>query len=159
MALADSQVEEIEISRTVALLGGKRTLHRSVHSRLEAHDLLQRGLPGHALRRLVEFVAVLRAPNQDGLEKAVGVSLRTYQRRRDAPDKRLSVEQSGRIWKFAEILGRATELFGSQAEAEAWLERPALALDDRRPIDLLSTPAGVESIDDLLTRLEYGVYT
>ena len=34
----------------------------------------------------------------------------------------------------------------SQAEAEAWLERPAMALERRKPIDLLSTPAGVETV-------------
>jgi len=145
--------------RTVALLGGRRILHRAVRSRLEAHDLLQEGLPGHALEHLVSQVAILRAPHGESLEKAVGISLRTYQRRKDAPDKPLSREQSGRAWKFAEILGRATELFGSQAEAEDWLERPAMALDQRRPIDLLSTPVGLESVEDHLGRLEHGVYT
>lgn len=34
-----------------------------------------------------------------------------------------------------------------------------MALDQRKPIDLLSTPAGVESVEDHLTRLEYGIYT
>jgi putative toxin-antitoxin system antitoxin component (TIGR02293 family) len=159
MALAEAANEDVGISRTVALLGGRRTLHRSVRSRLEAHDLLQDGLPGHALKHLVTYVAMLRVPHHGSLEKAVGISLRTYQRRRDALDKKLSREQSGRTWKFAEILGRAIELFGSQAEAEEWLERPAMALDQRKPIDLLSTPAGVESVEDHLTRLEYGVYT
>ena len=33
-----------------------------------------------------------------------------------------------------------------------------MALDGHKPIDLLSTPAGVETIEDHLTRLEYGVY-
>jgi putative toxin-antitoxin system antitoxin component (TIGR02293 family) len=70
----------------------------------------------------------------------------------------LSPEQSGRAWKFAEILGRAIDLFGSKPEAEAWLERPAMALGQRKPIDLLSTPAGVESLEEHLTRIEYGVY-
>jgi putative toxin-antitoxin system antitoxin component (TIGR02293 family) len=102
---------------------------------------------------------MLRAPHRDALEKAVGISLRTYQRRKDAPDRKLSPAQSGRAWKFAEILGRATELFGSQSDAEAWLERPAMAFEQRKPIDLLSTPAGVASVEDHLTRLEYGVYT
>ena len=134
-------------------------MHRSVRSRLEAHDLLQEGLPGHALKHLVNYVGILRAPHYGGLEKAVGISFRTYQRRKDFLDKPLSPQQSGRTWKFAEILGRATELFGSQAEAEEWLERPAMALDQRKPIDLLSTPAGVEFIEDHLTRLEYAVYT
>lgn len=152
-------IEDAEISRTVRLLGGRRTLRRPVRNRLEAHDLLREGLPGHALERLVNEVAILRASHHEGMEKAVGISLRTYQRRRDAPDRPLSPEQSGRTWKFAEILARAIELFGSQAEAEAWLERPAMALDGRRPLDLLSTPAGVRTVEDHLTRIEHGVYT
>ena len=159
MALREPGTEDDEISRAVELLGGRRALRRPVRSRLEAHDLLREGLPGHALTHLVDHVAILRAAHRGSLEKAVGISLRTYQRRKDAPDKPLSPEQSGRTWKFAEILGRATGLFGSQAGAEAWMERPAMALDGRKPIDLLSTPAGVEAVEDHLTRLEYGVYT
>jgi putative toxin-antitoxin system antitoxin component (TIGR02293 family) len=61
--------------------------------------------------------------------------------------------------KVAEILTRATTLFGSQAAAEQWLERPAIGLDQRRPIDLMTTPAGLELVEDFLGRIEYGVYT
>ena len=57
------------------------------------------------------------------------------------------------------ILARATALLGSRSEAERWLERPAIGLDRRRPIDLLSTTAGVELVENHLERLEYGVYT
>ncbi len=159
MALIEPPMEDVEISRTVELLGGRRTFQRLIRNRLEAHDLIQKGLPGYALKHLVNYVTILRAPHHGSLAKAVGISLRTYQRRKDAPDKPLSPEQSGRTWKFAEILGRAIELFGSQPDAEEWLERPAMALEQRKPIDLLSTPAGVESLEDHLTRLEYGVYT
>jgi len=35
----------------------------------------------------------------------------------------------------------------------------ATGLDQRRPIDLLTTPAGVELVEDFLGRIEYGVYT
>jgi len=159
MALLEPAIEDVEIGRTVELLGGRRTLRHSVRNRLEAHDLLARGLPGHALAHLVTRVALLHAGGHRALEKAVGISPRTYQRRKDALGVPLSPEQSGRTWKFAEILGRAVELFGSLIEAEDWLERPALALDRRKPIDLFSTPAGVEMLEDHLTRLEYGVYT
>ena len=158
MVFAERKIEDTEIGRTVELLGGRRTLHRSIQSRLDAHDLLREGLPGHALEHLVRYVSILRVPHHGNLEKAVGISLRTYQRKKDALGKPLSPEQSGRTWKFAEILARATEVFGSQNEAEQWLERPAIGLDQRRPIDLLSSPAGVETIEDHLTRLEYGVY-
>lgn len=93
------------------------------------------------------------------LEKAVGISLRTLQRRRkDAGDTLLNAQQSSRTWKFAEILGRATAVFGSQPEAEAWLDRPAMGVDRRKPIDLMGTSVGVQAVEDYLTRTEYGVY-
>ena len=80
------------------------------------------------------------------------------QRRKDTPLRPFRPEQSGRTWKFAEILAKATAVLGSQEEAEQWLERPAIGLNQRRPIDLLATPAGVEMIEDFLERLEFGVY-
>ena len=140
-----------------ALLGGQKVLHRRIASPLDAHDLLLRGLPARALEHFVRGLG--RLANSDGLEGAMGMSLRTYQRRREADAKPLSREQSGRLWKFAEILAQATSVFGSQAQAETWLEGPALALEQRRPIDLLATPAGAEMVQAHLGRLAYGVYT
>ncbi|CAN7705828.1 MULTISPECIES: antitoxin Xre/MbcA/ParS toxin-binding domain-containing protein [Ensifer] len=145
-----------ELQKVAALLGGTRVLSRRLTSALDAHELLLHGLPASAIDHLVG--SLLFIGKTESLEKAVGMSLRTWQRRRDAPSKPLSQEQSGRAWKFAEILAKATDVLGTQAEAEQWLERPAIGLDQRRPIDLLGTPAGVELIEDYLQRLEYGVY-
>jgi putative toxin-antitoxin system antitoxin component (TIGR02293 family) len=61
--------------------------------------------------------------------------------------------------KFATILAKATEVFGSQEAAKRWLIEPAIGLDRKRPIDLLSTPTGAEMVEKFLGRLEYGVYT
>jgi putative toxin-antitoxin system antitoxin component (TIGR02293 family) len=61
--------------------------------------------------------------------------------------------------KLAEILARATFVFGSKEEAEKWLVNPAIGLDQRKPIDLLATPAGVELVEDFLVRLEHSVHT
>lgn len=58
----------------------------------------------------------------------------------------------------AKILSLASEVFGSQEEAEQWLERPAIGLDQRRPIDLLSTPAGVELVEEFLGRIAHGIH-
>ena len=89
----------------------------------------------------------------------MGVSLRTMQRKKGDAAKRLSTEQAGRAWQFAEMLARATKVLGSQESAEHWLQRPAIGLDRKSPIDLLATPAGTKMVDDYLTRIEYGVYT
>ena len=131
---------DVGIERTVNLLGGEQTLHRRIANRLDAHSLLSQGMPSQALQHLVETTSMF-AKRRVSLEKAIGVSLRTFQRTKERPDRALSSEQSGRTWKFAEILGRTIELFGSREDAELWLETPAMALD-QKPIDLLSTPAG-----------------
>jgi putative toxin-antitoxin system antitoxin component (TIGR02293 family) len=144
-----------DLQKVADLLGGPRILSRRITSTLDAHELLLDGLPGSALTHFVSHLLFIQT---DSVEKAFGMSLRTFQRRKDAPDKPLSQEQSGRTWKFAEILAKATDVFGSQEEAEQWLERPAIGLDQRRPIDLLATPAGIELVEQYLTRLAYGVY-
>ncbi|MDA9414041.1 antitoxin [Bradyrhizobium sp. CCBAU 25360] len=154
-ATAEKPGPDNDLQKVADLLGGPRILSRRITSALDAHELLLDGLPGSALTHFVRHLLIIQT---DSLEKAFGMSLRTFQRRKDAPDKPLSQEQSGRTWKFAEILAKATDVFGSQEEAEQWLERPAIGLDQRRPIDLLATPAGIELVEQYLTRLAYGVY-
>jgi putative toxin-antitoxin system antitoxin component (TIGR02293 family) len=149
------QIEE-QLQYIEALLGGPRVLRQHLRNSLDAHEMLLGGLPRRSVAHLIGNLVVIqrRAP----LEKAVGMSLRTMQRHKGTPDKPLSPERSAKAWKFAEILAKATKVFGSQEEAERWLERPAIGLDRRRPIDLLATPAGIEMVEDFLHQLEYGVY-
>jgi putative toxin-antitoxin system antitoxin component (TIGR02293 family) len=148
---------ESERFRHIAdLLGGPKVVGKYPTDPLAAHEMLQRGLPNIVIHHLFERMTTL-APAL--IEGALGISLRTRQRREKHPMELLSQEQTGRTWKFAEILTRATPLFGSQAAAEQWLEQPATGLDQRRPIDLMTTPAGLELVEDYLGRIEYGVYT
>lgn len=150
-------VIDSDITRTVDVLGGGAALKRRVQNRFDLHDVLSAGLPVDALVRMGAVVSeVLDA---GAIDRVLGTSLRTLQRHKksDTP-KLLSAEQSGRVWQFAEILGRARAVFGSDAAAEAWLKTPLASLDHRKPIDLLSTPVGAAEVGDYLTRVEYGVY-
>lgn len=157
MTGAREKIESDGIGRIIDLLGGRATFKEELSTPLAVHQVIMAGFPGAALTRLVDGVGMLQRP--ESLERAVGISQRTLQRRKgETVARTLSPEQSGRAWKFAEILAKATTIFGSQEEAEAWLERPALGLDSNRPIDLLSTPAGVEIVESHLERIEYGVY-
>lgn len=148
--------EKAKFAVVAELLGAPHTLRKVPRNSIEAHEMLLRGLPTKALTHLVENLVLIDW--DDAFAKAVGMSQRTFQRHAAAAGKALSPEQSGRTWKFAEILAKASAIFGSNEEAEQWLERPATGLDGRRPIDLLATPAGVELVEDFLVRLEYGVY-
>jgi putative toxin-antitoxin system antitoxin component (TIGR02293 family) len=149
-------VEASELSKVADLLGGAAVLRHELTNQLDAHRLILEGLPGKALLHLVGSLLTLN--RAESLENCIGMSLRTLQRRKESPAKPLSREQSSRTWKFAEILAKASDILGSQKEAEAWLERPAIGLNQQRPIDLLATSAGVELVEEFLERLDYGVY-
>jgi putative toxin-antitoxin system antitoxin component (TIGR02293 family) len=120
------------------------------------HESLREGLPLEALRNLMRGASALS--RQDVLGTAIGVSERTIQRYAAQGATRLPPDASGRLWKLAEIMARAATLFGSRDAGERWLDAPAMALENHRPIELLATPVGVRLVEDLLTRLEYGVH-
>jgi len=139
----------------INLLGGARVLRRQVASNEDAHDLVSHGIPAEAMLRLFATVSAIPL---DLLREAIGVSERSFARRKAAPKALLPAGESERLWRFAEILAHATRVFGTQTEAEQWLARPVTALDRRRPIDLLTTHPGARLVSDYLTRIEHGVY-
>lgn len=140
----------------VQRLGGRQVWKKPPTTKLQVHEAIQKGLPGRALVFMTQHVTYIPSGT---LLDIVGLSRRTMQRRADAPEKPLSQDQGGRLWKFAEILNTAAELFGDQESAERWLTSPAVALEQRSPVDLMTTQPGAEMVEQLLMRLEHGVYT
>ena len=141
---------------TAELLGGRRVLHLDVTSEVQAHRLVLNGIPAGAMAGLVAGLGGLPIGSVLG---ALGVSQRSFARRKAAPRRLLPSDESGRLWQFARVLAQAKRAFGSKEEAELWLERPARALGDERPIELIKTPPGANLVAQYLTRIEYGVYT
>lgn len=142
------------IADVVALLGGKRTWKRPPTTQLEMHDAILNGISSHAL---VSIRDNLKSVPIQTLAKALGVSPRNLGCR--ANTKRLNPNQGSRLWRLADIMAAAIHLQGSREEAERWLSMPAMALDQRTPLELMTTPVGAEMVKDLIVRLKFGVYT
>lgn len=158
MNTAATTSSDIGMDRIVDLLGGKSAFDHPFSTALEAHENIQLGFPAKSLTVFLnQFPTIGRV---DTIDKVVGVSLRTFQRQKKAGAKqRLNREQSGKLYKAAEIVAKAVDVLGSPQAAERFLDEPVMALDGKRPIDLLSTPAGAELVERHLVRLDYGVYT
>lgn len=151
-----ARAEQQKFAFISEVLGGGKVFPkgRTPTTDLEAHEVLVRGLPGASVGYLVDHLEHLDWP---AVEKAVAMSLRTFQRVRHEK-KPLDPDRSSRLWKFAEVLAKATAVFGTQQKAEEWLAKPALGLNGHRPIDLLATQTGTELVEQFLERLDYGVY-
>ena len=139
--------------RVAKILGVEKLFKGSGGSAVAVHDALHAGLPRRALFRAIPTgIPVPR------LLPVFGISLRTFMRLKTEPDKLLDAEQSGRVWQFAELFAKAEDVFRSRVRAVDWMLEPAMALENHRPIDLLTTPVGAQLVDDVLERLRHGVY-
>lgn len=124
-------------------------------SPLQMHDLVTEGLP---VERARDLIASFQLIDRETVLRTIGVSDRTLQRAKIA-DKPLDTNASDRSLRLASVVEQAIDVLGSQDAAERWLSTPAMALDRRRPIDLLQSSEGTELVKTLLTRMDYGVYT
>lgn len=141
-------------TKPLQLLFGSRPPH--ARSAFEVHELIERGFPSDAVINFVQ--SVTRFKDKQVFGKIIGLSDRTVQRRIKNPEP-LTSEQSSSAWRLAKVLSKAEGVFGDLQEAANWMVTPALGLEGRAPIDLLTTQVGFELVDDFLTRMDYGVYS
>lgn len=109
-------------------------------------------------------VAITRVHTELGLKQAdfirlAGIRPRTLMRRRAGGDGRLTPAESAPVMRYALLLRRATDVLGSVPQATAWLKAPRAALGGRTPLEYASTEFGAREVDELLGRLEQGVFS
>lgn len=152
-ATAEAQDVRTYGRRVAKKLGVRRIGRTGADSAVAVHEALSSGLPRRAL-----FKAMPPGIPASMLLPVFGISLRTFMRLKAAPDKPLDVDQSSRVWRFTELLEKAEDVLGSSERAVEWMLEPAMALEHRRPIELLTTSVGAQLVDDVIERMRYGVY-
>lgn len=114
---------------------------------------LRRGLPMAALDRLSRAMDTPIAR----LAEIARIAPRTLARRRK--EGRLQPEESERIYRLAALFERAVDVLGGRKPACAWMQAPARALGGVSPLQFADTEVGAREVEDLLGRLEHGVYS
>ncbi len=105
-------------------------------SPFEFIERIENGLPITALDHLCRFVA----PSDINFKHLI-VSRATLARRKKQHDK-LSADESDRLVRLAKVWTFAREVWGSDDEARAFLFRPHMMLEGRRPIDVVLDAIG-----------------
>ena len=139
------------VPQVIRTLGGARLLH--ARSLDELRERLRIGLPYAALAAVVagfglagdDAAAILRIP------------ARTLARRKR--QRRLSPEESDRLFRLGRIATLAQEVLGDRGRATRWLRAENRALGHAAPISRLDTDLGAEEVEAVLLRLAHGVYS
>ncbi len=122
-------------------------------SYVELRSLIQNGIPFSI------FIAVqneLDLPHKKLLEM-LGISAQTLARRKK--ENHLNAFESDRLFRIIRIFSAMVEVLGSKEKARIWLKTPNTGLGGDIPIELLSTDIGANQVEDILHRIEYGIYS
>lgn len=116
-------------------------------------EVLKIGLP---IRELDDLQASLAMP-MEKLVPMLGISKATFHRRKI--QGRLDQSESDRVVRLAKLLGKAAKVFGDLDDAKQWLNAPQFGLGGAVPLDYAQTEIGAREVENLLGRIEYGVYS
>jgi putative toxin-antitoxin system antitoxin component (TIGR02293 family) len=115
--------------------------------------ILRDGLP---VKELNDLQATLDVP-MDKLVPMLGISKATLHRRKATG--KLDSAESDRVIRFARLMGKAVEVMESDENARRWLTSPQVGLGGAVPLEYAETEVGAREVEDLLGRIEYGVYS
>jgi len=116
-------------------------------------EVLRVGLP---VGELNDLQATLAVP-MEKLVPMLGISKATLHRRKAAG--RLDQAESDRVLRFARLMGRAVQVLESEENARRWLTSPQFGLGGAVPLEYAETEVGAREVEDLLGRIEFGVYS
>ncbi len=142
------------VSALAKLLGGRKTLGKDIETSSDLEHVTRAGLPVS----IINIVAGELDMQRLAVAKLIGISERTLSRRVNG-NTRLTPEESDRMVRLARILALAKETLGDMEKAGRWLQTPNRALDGDRPFDRLDTDMGVRAVEQVLGRIEYGLYS
>ena len=88
---------------------------------------------------------------------ALVVPKRTLARRR-AANERLTIEETDKALRLARIAVQAERVFGEADKAHRWLRKAKRALQGETPLAYLASEAGARVVEEMLHRVEHGVF-
>ena len=146
--------DDFELEEPAAIYGEKPgTKKKQAMGPGETVECIRAGLA------MVEFEALqeLLGLSAEELARHLAISRSTLIRRRKT--RRLDAQESDRLLRYARLYARAESTLGDAEAAQAWLKQPARALAYESPLHFAETEAGAREVENLLGRIENGVFS
>jgi putative toxin-antitoxin system antitoxin component (TIGR02293 family) len=120
---------------------------------LQLIDRSRQGLVGSEAGRIAGLLGV----SDKEMAPLLNQSIATFHRQ--AKTDRLDAATSERLLLLAQLANYGTTVFQDQGKFTRWLRRPLRLLGEQTPLALLDSPTGVQLVEDVLGRIDYGVFS
>jgi putative toxin-antitoxin system antitoxin component (TIGR02293 family) len=118
-----------------------------------AIEAITRGLPASLARELAKKMDV----TLEDMAGLLRLNPRTFQRR--VEEGLFNLSESERLWELSRLFFRAVEVLESEAGAVHWFKNPIQAIGWATPLAYARTVVGLRELENILGRIEYGVYS
>jgi len=139
--------------RIISILGGSVAVGQPIRNDIDLIEISRKGLP----KFMVQTISNILSISMEKMSQLIHVSYRTIQRKND--NDLLNVYSTEQLLEIAEVTSRGIEVLGSIDAFTKWLHTKLRVLNYKTPIDFLDTTFGTKLINDILGRLEHGVYS
>lgn len=119
---------------------------------LRTVNLVREGVPWSVYRDVISDLGL----TDQTAAGVLHIPARTLARRKGG---RLEPNEGERLLRLIRLVARATDVLGDARKAVRWLEAPNRALAGATPLSFLDTDIGTQAAEEVLTRIEYGVYS
>lgn len=152
----EARVQEVPDATILARSKAGKIIGQIVAQKLPSPEIISAVQDGLEIGEMENLRSVLGLPLEDFATK-LGISKATLHRRK--AEGRLDPAESDRVVRFARLMGRAVEVMESEDNARKWLNSPQVGLGGAVPLNYAETEVGAREVEDLLGRIEYGVYS
>ena len=78
--------------------------------------------------------------------------------RRKAANEALTIEETDKALRLERIAVQAERVFGEPEKAHRWLRKAKRELHGETPLAYLSSEAGARAVEEMLFRIEHGIF-
>ncbi|MEJ7559330.1 MAG: antitoxin Xre/MbcA/ParS toxin-binding domain-containing protein [Pedobacter sp.] len=136
------------------LLGGTLSLDISIKNYYDLILLARAGISKASAESVISFTGMSK---KSFVEDILNLSIKTLERKH--ADDKLDKRTSSLVIEVARVLEHTYQVFDSRERVQRWLSKPNNALHGETPLSLFFTPTGIGMVEDVLTRIEEGVYS
>lgn len=144
--------EPVNTLDILKILGADHGNHKKKINTSDLRSLVLEGFPFSAFEAMQKEIDI----PQSQLSTLLGIPMRTIARRKE--DKQLTPVESDRLYRLARVVAYAGEVLGGDDKVRTWLKNPNRGLGGEIPLELLATDIGARQVEEVLQRIEYGIY-
>jgi putative toxin-antitoxin system antitoxin component (TIGR02293 family) len=116
-------------------------------------EAVTQGLPSSLARELARKMEI----SLEDMSGLLRMNPRTFQRRMN--DGTLNLGESERLWELSRLFSNAVDVLESASAAVHWFKNPIQALGWATPLAYARTSIGLRELENILGRIEHGVYS